>query len=41
MDRDRFDAIVAYAKAESRRLDRRDTFELAMRDATEQARPCA
>ncbi len=41
MDRDRFDAIVTYAKAESRRLDRRDTLELAMLDATEQARPCA
>ncbi len=41
MDRDRFDAIVAYAKAESRRLDQRDTLVLAMQDATEQARPCA
>ncbi|MDH3667523.1 MAG: hypothetical protein OEN23_11395 [Paracoccaceae bacterium] len=40
MDRDRFDAIAAYAKAESRRLDRRDGLELAMRDATEDARPC-
>jgi anti-sigma factor RsiW len=41
MDRDRFDAIVAYAKAESHRLDRRDTLVLAMSDATERARPCA
>jgi hypothetical protein len=41
MDRGRFDAIVAYAKAESHRLDRRDTLVLAMSDATERARPCA
>ncbi len=41
MDRDRFDAIVTYAKAESRRLHQRDTLELAMRDATDKARPCA
>jgi anti-sigma factor RsiW len=41
MDRDRFDAIIAYAKAESHRLDRRDSLELAMRDATDKARPCA
>jgi hypothetical protein len=41
MDRGRFDAIVAYAKAESRRLDRRDMLELALLDATERARPCA
>ena len=40
MDRDRFDAIVTYARAESRRLDRRDTLELAMRDATDKAQPC-
>ncbi len=41
MDRDRFDTIVAYAMAESYRLDRRDTLELAMRDATDKAQPCA
>jgi len=41
MDRDRFDAIAAYAKAESRRLNRRDGLEMAMRDATDKARPCA
>ena len=41
MDRDRFDAIVAYARAESQRLHQRDTLELAMRDATDKARPCA
>jgi anti-sigma factor RsiW len=41
MDRDRFDAIVAYATAESYRLDRRNTLELAMRDATDKAQPCA
>ena len=41
MDLDRFDAIVTYAKAESQRLHQRDTLELAMRDATDKARPCA
>ena len=41
MDRDRFAAIVSYAKAESQRLDQRDTFEMAMLEATETARPCA
>ena len=41
MDRDRFDAIVTYAKAESQRLHQRDTLELAMRSATDKARPCA
>ncbi len=41
MDRLRFDAIAAYAKAESRRLNRRDRLELAMRDTTDNARPCA
>jgi hypothetical protein len=41
MDRDRFDTIVAYAKAESHRLDRGDMLELAMRDATDKAQPCA
>jgi anti-sigma factor RsiW len=40
MDRDRFDAITAYAKAESLRHDRRDGLELAVRDATDDARPC-
>ncbi len=40
MDRDRFDAIVTYAKAESQRLHQRDTLRLAMRDATDKARPC-
>jgi anti-sigma factor RsiW len=40
MDRARFDAITAYAKAESRRLDRGDQLELAMRDATDKAQPC-
>jgi hypothetical protein len=41
MDRDRFDAIVTYATAESHRLGRRDTLVLAMQDATDKARPCA
>jgi len=41
MDRDRFDTIAAYAKAESHRLDRLNTLELAMRDATNKAQPCA
>lgn len=40
MDRARFDAIAAYAKAESQRLDQRDTLALAMRDATDKAQPC-
>ncbi|MHA1566665.1 MAG: hypothetical protein ACTSX7_15245 [Alphaproteobacteria bacterium] len=40
MDADRFDAIVSYAQAESRRLEGRDTLRLAMNTATEKAQPC-
>lgn len=40
MDEDRFDAIVSYAQAESRRLEDRSTLRLAMNTATEKAQPC-
>lgn len=41
MDGDRFDAIAAYARAESVRLSRGDDLRLALRSATDQAQPCA
>jgi anti-sigma factor RsiW len=41
MDRARFDAIAAYAKAQSQPPDRRDSLELAVRSATEKAQPCS
>jgi anti-sigma factor RsiW len=41
MDRNRFDAIAAFAKAESERMNRADDLRLALLSATEQARPCA
>lgn len=41
MDRARFDAIVAYARAETRRMAPRDELRLAMRSATAKAQPCA
>jgi hypothetical protein len=40
MDRSRFDAIAAFAKAESLRLTRQDDLQMAMRDTTNQAQPC-
>ncbi len=40
MDRDRFDAILGYAQAESLRLDGRDRLRLAMNTTTENAQPC-
>lgn len=41
MDRSRFDAIEAYARAETRRVAPRDELRLAMRSATAEAQPCA
>lgn len=41
MDRARFDAIEAYARAETRRMAPRDELRLAMRSATAEAQPCA
>lgn len=41
MDKGRFDAIAAYARAESLRRDGRDKLRLAVRSATDHARPCA
>ena len=41
MDSARFDAIEAYARAETRRLAPRDELRVAMRSATAEAQPCA
>lgn len=41
MDRSRFEAIAAYAHAESMRRDSRERLRVAVRSATDQARPCA
>ena len=41
MDSARFDAIEAYARAETRPMAPRDELRLAMRSATAEAQPCA
>ncbi|MDA5095807.1 hypothetical protein O2N63_17080 [Aliiroseovarius sp. KMU-50] len=41
MDTNRFQAIAAFAKAESFRLTGRDRLRMAMRETTDQAKPCA
>lgn len=41
MDRGRFEAIAAFARAESLRQEGRDEMRIALRSATDRAQPCA